>query len=316
MRAWVGSGFSASAAAFSGANRRTEMVSFPPRTARHWGLCEGERVPHLPDVAPTLPAPRGKLGAAKGARPQAFSPRGAGICSRKISRALQHAPVATGISPALSPVFPRPLWHPLHGHLHHLFPVPSSQGKHPVLPPRARTCTCFLSPQSYLAGERGGGGGRQVGRVPTPLPAPLASSGVPRSTLGSRPQPLPTQLGSCRHRPLHLVFGPPCLGRGQGGGGIPKDGEKQGVAKKRRRPVPGLPALPYMAAAAPGQEVTTTVVSMRQRWRFGGPRLAWPLGGKIGGGLWSLLDPLAGKCHPAPAPTSPHPSPGDGCAGG
>lgn len=59
VRAWVGSGFSASAAAFSGANRRTEMVSFPPRTARHWGLCEGERVPHLPNTTPT-PQPPGE----------------------------------------------------------------------------------------------------------------------------------------------------------------------------------------------------------------------------------------------------------------
>lgn len=193
-------------------------------------------------------------------------------------------------------------------------PGPLIPGKASCPPTQGQHLHLFSEPPKLFSRRKGGWGVSGKGFYPPP--APPASLGVPRSMLGSRPQPLRMQLGSCWHRPLCLVFGPPCLRGGQGGGGTPKDKDKQGVAKKRRRPVPGLPALPYMAAAAQGQEVTTTTVSARQRWRFGGPRLAWPLGGKIGGGLWSLFDPLAGKCHPAPAPTSPHPSQGDGCAGG
>lgn len=55
------------------------------------------------------------------------------MCSLKTSWALQPVPLATGISLALSPDFLRSPC-PLDRHLHHLFPVPSSQGEHPPLP--------------------------------------------------------------------------------------------------------------------------------------------------------------------------------------
>lgn len=80
--------------------------------------------------------------------------------------------------------------------------------------------------------------------------------------------------------------------------------------------MPGLPALPYMAAAAPGQEVTTTLVSARHRRASAFRRpAASTASGWENGVSWVPTGPAAQAALPCPSTREPVAFPGDGCAG-
>lgn len=76
--------------------------------------------------------------------------------------------------------------------------------------------------------------------------------------------------------------------------------------------MPGLPALPYMAAAAPGQEVTTTSVSARHHRAsaFQQPTESVASRQKRGGVSLIPAGPTAGPAPPCPSTHEPAPSPG------